>query len=66
MESIVGELLVVSWELGVGVKILVWDLDYIIPICFRFVFHLEIFAPPCVGVSGCDLCLNLHHIPLIL
>ena len=53
-----------SWELDVKIKIPSWSLDYIFPIFFWFVFPLGIFT--CVGVSGCDLCLNLHPILLIL
>ena len=55
-----------SCELGIGIKISAWDLDYIIPIFFWFVFYLGSVAPACVGVSRCDSCLNLHPIPLIL
>ena len=52
VESIVGDPFVVSRELGSRIKIPPWGLNYILPSFVCLIFPLEIFIPPCVGVSG--------------
>ena len=55
-----------SRELGAKIKISCWGFNYNPPSFVCLVFPLGIFTPPCVGVSGWDLCLSLHSTLLIL